>query len=95
MPNILVNRLFLNLKTFDDPDEGLSTSSLPPPVFAQDRWLGNIGAPLDSQQWEHNEDLEGEGGPSDTVMSIGVADALTTFIPVVSRSQHLERLGHC
>lgn len=83
MPNILVNRLFLNLKTFDDPKEGLSTSSLPPPVFAQDRWLGNIGAPLDSHQWEHDEDRE---GPSETIMSIGGAEGLTTFIPVVSRS---------
>lgn len=81
MPNILVSRLFLNLKTFDDPKNGFSTSSLPPPIFAQDRLLGNIGAPLDSRQWDHDEDL-GDEEEEGNILICGT-DALTTLVPVV------------
>lgn len=84
MPNILVSRLFLNLKTFDEPKDGFTTSSLPSPVFAQDRWLGNIGAPLNSGSWDREEGSNGEVGPMDAVTASIGADALTTLVPVVS-----------
>ncbi|EIM79396.1 uncharacterized protein STEHIDRAFT_163755 [Stereum hirsutum FP-91666 SS1] len=62
-PNMLVNRLVLNLRMYDSeelfPNPHLSTM-----VFAdtstEGRVLGNIGAPLDHDQWSH-----GQGEPVD------------------------------
>lgn len=48
-PNILIGHLFLNLRCFYYYTEGsVSTGTVGEPVFAQNRFLGNIGAPVDS-----------------------------------------------
>lgn len=67
-PNLLINRLVLNLRTFQRPRYGRKTTTpklLDDLAFATNRVLGNIGAPLDPDQWdeeyiEDNEDLESE-----------------------------------
>lgn len=59
LPNVLVSRLVLNLRTFDEDGPVGPRSShsrhagrrydedhLTEPIFAQNRFLGNIGAPL-------------------------------------------------
>ena len=91
LPNIMVNRLFLNLRSFDRSRHGLSsnTTSLPEPAFAHDRpnrILGNIGEPVDYDQWDDFMDElheESEGGEELTELS-GVRDPETTLVPVVS-----------
>lgn len=85
----------LNLRTFDDDASRhggplITTKILSEPEFAQNKILGNIGAPLDSQQWEaglvesddemQNSD-DGMRRVRDTEM---MADPVTTFVPVVS-----------
>ncbi|EIM81001.1 uncharacterized protein STEHIDRAFT_162007 [Stereum hirsutum FP-91666 SS1] len=90
VPNILVHRLFLNLRSFRNPGYGLSSSDTPLPVpsFAQNRpnrFLGNIGEPIDYDQWNDDfEDAELDGGAvrNDTNIS-RVRDPLTTLVPVV------------
>lgn len=58
IPNILANRLVLNLKTYDQPqlweqsDQRLTAMS-----FSSSRMLGNIGAPLDMGQWSRDVDV--------------------------------------
>ncbi|EIM81700.1 uncharacterized protein STEHIDRAFT_161867 [Stereum hirsutum FP-91666 SS1] len=67
-PNLLINRLVLNLRTFQRPRYGRKTTTpklLDDLAFATNPVLGNIGAPLDPDQWdeeyiEDNEDLESE-----------------------------------
>lgn len=57
IPNILVNRLFLNLRTFDasGPEKGHTDrrGKVTELAFAQNRFLGTIGAPLDHDQWDN------------------------------------------
>ena len=54
IPNILINRLVLNLKNYhkSSATDG-AEMSLPPLNFApvEDRILGSIGAPIDYNQW--------------------------------------------
>lgn len=91
LPNLLVNHLFLNLRSFQNPRYGLSSNSasLPAPFFAQNRphrLLGNIGEPLDYDQWdEFLDDNDDENGAArnDSELS-GIRDPLTTLVPVVS-----------
>lgn len=80
LPNLLVNRLYLNLKSFERSTSTNVTTrkdgaAVPELVFAQNGFLGNIGAPLDTQ-WltsqfneepednPHREDRDGLRAPS-------------------------------
>lgn len=90
-PNILVSRLFLNLRSFQNPRYGLSSNDvqLPTPSFAQNRpngFLGNIGEPLDYDQWDDFLDEEGinEGDVESNSELKRVRDPLMTLVPVVS-----------
>lgn len=59
--------------------------------FAQNRFLGNIGAPLDPNRWDMESDLddeiEDEGALKPDAInhagSVGIRDATATLIPVV------------
>lgn len=99
LPNLLVNRLYLNLRRMSQ--EQLSTTSkssigISEPKFAQNRFIGNIGAPLDPIWWENQFDEDDD--PNDTspvgqevsTLAPGGSE-LATFVPVVSRSL----LKHC
>lgn len=96
LPSLLVNRLVLNLKTFDtsQPGDTSDTEHLhsSEPVFAQNRFLGNIGAPLDHSQWDTDEGDHGElveesfegAEDSDREKRTGPKDQGSTLVPVVS-----------
>ncbi|KAJ4474748.1 hypothetical protein C8J55DRAFT_490652 [Lentinula edodes] len=65
LPNLLISRLMLNLRTYSEPgnttiSQGQKTnvSSL---NFASNRMLGNIGAPLDGGSFNEPEQEEEEG----------------------------------
>lgn len=53
---IAVNNMFLNLRNPDDHSQGSKpmgiVSSLPEINFTQNRFLGNIGAPVEHEQWD-------------------------------------------
>ncbi|KAJ3858383.1 hypothetical protein EV359DRAFT_69052 [Lentinula novae-zelandiae] len=81
LPNILISRLMLNLRTYSEPgnttiSQGQQTrvSSL---NFASNQMLGNIGAPLDGGSFNEEEEEEEEervemeaiGGQYDSLMS--------------------------
>ncbi|KAJ3891641.1 hypothetical protein GG344DRAFT_65247 [Lentinula edodes] len=64
LPNILISRLMLNLRTYSEPgnttiSQGQQThvSSL---NFASNQMLGNIGAPLDGRSFNEEEEKEEE-----------------------------------
>ncbi|KAH7870598.1 uncharacterized protein C8R40DRAFT_1211764 [Lentinula edodes] len=64
LPNILISRLMLNLRTYSEPgnttiSQGQQTrvSSL---NFASNQMLGNIGAPLDGESFNEEEEEEEE-----------------------------------
>lgn len=88
MQNLLVNRLVLNLRTFgNETAGGLAdrrsagpSSRLQPIQFAhqdqtESRILGNIGAPLDYDQWNGSQfdcdlpEIDGSVGPSGVIDS--------------------------
>lgn len=55
LPNIMISRLVINLRTFDTSNHETTKSArsdLSAPAFVQNRVLGNIGAPLESDQWD-------------------------------------------
>ncbi|EIM84152.1 uncharacterized protein STEHIDRAFT_113331 [Stereum hirsutum FP-91666 SS1] len=66
IPNIVISRLVLNLKTYDDKrltnlTHGPSRVSLQSITFArrsQSWFMGNIGQPLDHEQWTCNDEME-------------------------------------
>lgn len=100
IPNIMINRLFLNLRTFDLSDRAAtksSTRTFSAPAFAQNRILGNLGAPLEQDQWDENlfgEDVDDSQDPPavrniDTEGHINedATNATQTMIPVVGLSQ--------
>jgi hypothetical protein len=65
LPNILISRLMLNLRTFSSPAElsqvtQTATKQLSGLHFATNSFLGNIGAPLDGGQEEAVEDEDVE-----------------------------------
>lgn len=91
LPNLLVNRLYLNLRVMALPHP-LETSKdidITEPNFAQNQFLGNIGAPLEpnwwSTQFDEDEELQEESldGHAESVVS-GSRDGITTLVPVVS-----------
>lgn len=55
---------------------------IPEPAFGQNRFLGNIGAPVDHDWW--NTQFEGEGAVDDEVITPAGSNGITTLIPVVS-----------
>ncbi|EIM81009.1 uncharacterized protein STEHIDRAFT_162016 [Stereum hirsutum FP-91666 SS1] len=99
IPNVLVNRLFLNLRSYQNPSYGLSSSdtTLPAPVFAQNRpnrFLGNIGEPLDYGQWDDVLDEEGvdDGAAENKPELNDIRDPLTTLVPVVYEGAGAENI---
>ncbi|EIM89204.1 uncharacterized protein STEHIDRAFT_154884 [Stereum hirsutum FP-91666 SS1] len=94
LPNLFVNRLVLNLRLYSQQQESSESSSLPGIAFVQNRFLGNIGAPLDHDQWDSIlddvfEDAAGDGGADASghgVYGEGWAtrpNANTTLVPVI------------
>lgn len=91
IPNLLANRLFLNLRSYQNPRYRLSSndSTLPAPSFAQNRpnrFLGNIGEPLDYDQWDdflEDEGVHDEAAGSPAELQ-GTQDPSMTLVPVVS-----------
>lgn len=74
MPNLLINRLVLNLRNYSTPlHRGIITepNDLPDMMFQSrsNRVLGNIAAPLDHGQWKDTfgwlETEESDGGSGD------------------------------
>lgn len=99
MPNILINRLYLNLKSFESPNSTTATEAISRPMFASRRILGNIGAPLHTildevfdSETDHN--FEGEREVEEVLRDVGDGDeewrgtagrcGNTTLVPVVS-----------
>lgn len=57
IPNLLINRLVLNLRSISSSDSNISssnysTSASSELAFAHGYWLGNIGAPLEQTRWD-------------------------------------------
>ncbi|KAF9064220.1 hypothetical protein BDP27DRAFT_1333844 [Rhodocollybia butyracea] len=59
LPNLLLNRFVLNLRAFSDfhtaqhSSQGPSDTTLLSTLdFSGNRWIGNMGAPLDPNQWD-------------------------------------------
>lgn len=65
LPNLLVNRLFLNLRSFNRNNELRQSSALPEPVFDRNRVLGDVGAPLDHGWWDSTLDPEIDSATGD------------------------------
>lgn len=65
-----------------------TASSLPEINFVQNKFLGNIGAPVESGQWEaDSEDLEPEEDAESNEDGSALTsshNATTTLVPVVS-----------
>ncbi|EIM85383.1 uncharacterized protein STEHIDRAFT_158018 [Stereum hirsutum FP-91666 SS1] len=88
LPNLLVNRLYLNLRTWNLPPASVSNhSALGEPAFAQNRFLGNIGEPLDPDWWNNQFDDGDDTGPdgnmADASETTDIGDRITTLVPVV------------
>ncbi|KAF9065620.1 hypothetical protein BDP27DRAFT_1450104 [Rhodocollybia butyracea] len=72
LPNILINRFVLNLRAFSNhiavaehSGEGPSGKMVPilsELSFAESRFIGNMGAPLDPDQWDEVNENKNEGG---------------------------------
>ncbi|KIK53313.1 hypothetical protein GYMLUDRAFT_49336 [Collybiopsis luxurians FD-317 M1] len=64
LPNILISRLMLSLRTFTSPEEMFKAPKTAPGQhfsgihFATNTFLGNIGAPLDGEIWEEKNNTE-------------------------------------
>lgn len=90
----MISRLVLNLRTFNTLSQETTTSGhggLSASAFAQNRILGNIGAPLESDHWsaelfdEDAVDIENpEGQGIDGYLDEDVGNPTETMVPVVS-----------
>lgn len=66
---------------------------MPEPAFAQNRFLGNIGAPLDPDWW--NTQFDDDEGDDDELtdqngsVTPTVNNGVTTLVPVVSSIEEL------
>lgn len=49
---MIINRLILNLRLFDQHSSKTTTGPVSEVQFGRNRVLGNIGAPIEPQQWE-------------------------------------------
>lgn len=95
LPNLLINRFVLNLRAFSGSTvqhsgkgpSNTTVNTLSVPKFAENRFIGNMGAPLDPNQWDELWDdvneVEDEGGESSWEILEG-ENPLTTLVPVVS-----------
>ncbi|EIM85378.1 uncharacterized protein STEHIDRAFT_111971 [Stereum hirsutum FP-91666 SS1] len=91
--NLALNLISLNENTSDAVY--LLSSSLTPyfavalgePAFAQNRFLGNIGEPLDPDWWntqfDHSDDTAPDGNMADASETTDIRDRNTTLVPVV------------
>lgn len=91
LPNLLINRLYLNLRTWNLPLTSVSNhSGLGEPAFAQNRFLGNIGEPLDPDWWntqfDDGDDTGSDGNMADASETTDIGDRNTTLVPVVRTS---------
>ncbi|KAF9064219.1 hypothetical protein BDP27DRAFT_1426068 [Rhodocollybia butyracea] len=96
LPGLLLNRFVLNLRTFSNlhavqySGQGHSkTTPLSARHFADNRWIGNIGAPLDPNQWDEVDKQEtsdgvdqGDGEIEGKFLHV-VVDPLSTLVPVI------------
>ncbi|KAF9066377.1 hypothetical protein BDP27DRAFT_1268649 [Rhodocollybia butyracea] len=96
LPNLLINRFVLNLRAYSctvqysgkGPSE-TSVSTLSAPNFAENRFIGNMGAPLDPDQWDEMDELSiSQDEQVDSARDGGWeildrADPLTTLVPVI------------
>ncbi|KAF9072031.1 hypothetical protein BDP27DRAFT_1401030 [Rhodocollybia butyracea] len=90
---ILIHHLFFNLRAFSDhtvqysgkAPSNTTASPLSALDFAENRFLGNIGAPLDYNQWDNVDELEntGDGSISEWEILDNTVDPLTTLVPVI------------
>lgn len=99
-PTILVNRMVLNLRSFWHDRNDIKPPRLPirlvdpapaTHIATQDRWIGDIHAPIPSSSWTEDEDAcvdDEEEVEEEEEIELD-NDALTTLVPVVSRSDHL------
>ncbi|KAF9060819.1 hypothetical protein BDP27DRAFT_1370200 [Rhodocollybia butyracea] len=95
LPNLLINRFVLNLRAFSNrtiqhSSKGPSDISIPTLnalSFAENRFLGNIGASLDFNQWDEVEEpetgVEREDGDIGWENLDRVVNPLTTLVPVI------------
>ncbi|KAF9060713.1 hypothetical protein BDP27DRAFT_1370308 [Rhodocollybia butyracea] len=92
LSNLLINHFVLNLRVFSDRTvQHAPSNATAPPLsmldFAENRFLGNIGAPLDHTQWENVDELENEveqeHGDIEWRVSDNAVDPLTTLVPVI------------
>ncbi|KAF9064640.1 hypothetical protein BDP27DRAFT_1450649 [Rhodocollybia butyracea] len=94
LTNILINRLVLNLRAFSSRTVQHSgqapVSPTAPPLgaldFAENRFLGNIGAPLDYNQWDDDElesEVDQRDGDTEWEILDNTVDPLTTLVPVI------------
>lgn len=85
LPNLLINRLVLNLRLFNEAPNAPSSGHLPDLDFAQNRILGNIGAPLDHSQWDSlmDEEVEGEQDAGQDDIDNITGNEVNTMVPVV------------
>lgn len=85
-PNILINHLYLNLRAMNTTSASRECT-IPKPAFAQNRVLGNIGAPIDRDpDWWNSPCDDDEDGQSDPQVSVAPSgsEGITTLVPVVS-----------
>ncbi|EIM83441.1 uncharacterized protein STEHIDRAFT_113570 [Stereum hirsutum FP-91666 SS1] len=90
LPNLLVNHLYLNIRAFNR-SHFTEHNDLPQHSFARNRFLGNIGAPLDPDWWdaqfdEDDEELDSEGQlevNQDGLNTVEGGNGLSTLVPVV------------
>ncbi|KAF9066216.1 hypothetical protein BDP27DRAFT_1365829 [Rhodocollybia butyracea] len=99
LANILIIHFVLNLRAFSNrtiqhSSEGPSNAIAPPLStldFAENRFLGNIGAPLDYNQWDNVDEIETEVkrgvymSVADIELEIpdNTVDPLNTLVPVI------------
>lgn len=94
-PNLLINRLYLNLRAINHQSDTVTPehNGMPEMAFAQDRFLGNIGAPLDPDWWNAQfDDDEGDGDElaiQDGSITPTGNNGVTTLVPVVSSIEEL------
>ncbi|KAF9065651.1 hypothetical protein BDP27DRAFT_1424633 [Rhodocollybia butyracea] len=89
---ILIHHLVLNLRAFashtvQHSGKAPSNTTAPPLStldFAENRFLGNIGAPLDYNQWDNIDELKiREEENIEWKMPDKTVDPLTTLVPVI------------
>ncbi|EIM79388.1 uncharacterized protein STEHIDRAFT_116583 [Stereum hirsutum FP-91666 SS1] len=85
LPNLLITRLVLNLRLFDQAPNAPSSGHLPDLDFVQNRILGNIGAPLDHSQWDSlmDEGVEGEQDVEQYDIGNRTENEVNTMVPVI------------